>query len=38
VIAENNNKPVESANVIAKPLQEKASLKFADGFKYNTIR
>ncbi len=29
VVAEENNKPLESANVIAKPLQEKASLKFA---------
>ncbi|OAB28185.1 CarboxypepD_reg-like domain-containing protein [Flavobacterium fryxellicola] len=29
VVADDNNKPLESANVIAKPLQEKASLKFA---------
>ena len=29
VVAEENRKPLESANIIAKPLQEKASLKFA---------
>lgn len=29
VVADDTNKPLESANVIAKPLQEKASLKFA---------
>ena len=29
VVVEANDKPLESANVIAKPLQEKASLKFA---------
>lgn len=29
VVSEDTNKPLESANVIAKPLQEKASLKFA---------
>lgn len=29
VVADDSNKPLESANVIAKPLQEKASLKFA---------
>ncbi|MEO8237687.1 MAG: carboxypeptidase-like regulatory domain-containing protein [Flavobacterium sp.] len=29
IVSDNNNKPLESANVIAKPLQEKASLKFA---------
>ena len=29
VVTEVNGKPLESANVIAKPLQEKASLKFA---------
>jgi len=29
VVVETNRKPLESANVIAKPLQEKASLKFA---------
>ncbi|OUL62269.1 carboxypeptidase-like regulatory domain-containing protein [Flavobacterium sp. AJR] len=29
VISDDSNKPLESANVIAKPLQEKADLKFA---------
>ena len=29
VVSDDTNKPLESANVIAKPLQEKASLKFA---------
>jgi hypothetical protein len=29
VISDDLNKPLESANIIAKPLQEKASLKFA---------
>lgn len=29
VVSDDVNKPLESANVIAKPLQEKASLKFA---------
>lgn len=29
VVAEENRKSLESANIIAKPLQEKASLKFA---------
>ncbi|UFH34649.1 carboxypeptidase-like regulatory domain-containing protein [Flavobacterium acetivorans] len=29
VVSDDSNKPLESANVIAKPLQEKASLKFA---------
>ena len=29
VVSDDINKPLESANVIAKPLQEKASLKFA---------
>lgn len=29
IVSDSNNKPLESANVIAKPLQEKASLKFA---------
>jgi hypothetical protein len=29
VVSDHINKPLESANVIAKPLQEKASLKFA---------
>ncbi|MFD2942807.1 carboxypeptidase-like regulatory domain-containing protein [Flavobacterium notoginsengisoli] len=29
VVSDDLNKPLESANVIAKPLQEKASLKFA---------
>ncbi|MBG6110583.1 hypothetical protein H4V97_002310 [Flavobacterium sp. CG_23.5] len=29
VVSEDTNKPLESANVIAKPLQENASLKFA---------
>lgn len=29
VVSDDGNKPLESANVIAKPLQEKASLKFA---------
>jgi hypothetical protein len=29
VISDDTNKPLESANIIAKPLQEKASLKFA---------
>lgn len=29
IVSDNTNKPLESANVIAKPLQEKANLKFA---------
>ena len=29
IVSDDLNKPLESANVIAKPLQEKASLKFA---------
>ena len=29
VVSDDVNKPLESANVIAKPLQEKANLKFA---------
>jgi hypothetical protein len=29
IVSDDVNKPLESANVIAKPLQEKASLKFA---------
>jgi len=29
VISDDLSKPLESANIIAKPLQEKASLKFA---------
>lgn len=29
VVSDDSNKPLESANVIAKPLREKASLKFA---------
>ena len=29
VISDDSNKPLESANIIAKPLTEKASLKFA---------
>jgi hypothetical protein len=29
VVSDDINKPLESANIIAKPLQEKASLKFA---------
>jgi hypothetical protein len=29
VVSDDINKPLESANVIAKPLQEKASLKFS---------
>ncbi|WJS93691.1 carboxypeptidase-like regulatory domain-containing protein [Flavobacterium johnsoniae] len=29
VVSDDTNKPLESTNVIAKPLQEKASLKFA---------
>ena len=29
VVSDDSNKPLESANVIAKPLQEKANLKFA---------
>ena len=29
VVSDELNKPLESANVIAKPLQEKANLKFA---------
>jgi hypothetical protein len=29
LVSDDSNKPLESANVIAKPLQEKASLKFA---------
>ncbi len=29
IVSDINDKPLESANVIAKPLQEKASLKFA---------
>lgn len=28
-ILDSGNKPLESANIIAKPLQENASLKFA---------
>ena len=29
LVSDDINKPLESANVIAKPLQEKANLKFA---------
>ena len=29
IVSDENSKPLESANIIAKPLQEKASLKFA---------
>ena len=29
VISDDLNKPLESANIIAKPLQDKATLKFA---------
>lgn len=29
IVADENNKPLESANIIAKPLQENATLKFA---------
>lgn len=29
VVSDETNKPLESANIIAKPLQEKASLKFS---------
>ena len=29
IASDENSKPLESANIIAKPIQEKASLKFA---------
>jgi hypothetical protein len=37
VVSNDINKPLESANVIAKPLQEKSNLKFAIADNIRTL-